>query len=221
VRACRQLLPPVLATTACVVVRTRGSGVESQKFDALVRRMEIGTSRRASVRVGLGAAMLSAVVGRDFGLFDEAAAGKRHRHKNKKPKKCKGSAPVKCGSGCCTSGYPLCCPDALTHDSLCFPSGAVCCPLDQGGGACPPKSTCCPSGSSAAYGGCATAGVSVCCDANHGGGSCPADASVCCLDAVSNNDNHGCCPNNSACCNVTADCAALPGTVCDSGCCVV
>src|SRR3954469_2018096 len=195
-----------------------GNAMESEKFDALIRRVHESASRRTMVGAGLGIAILS-VAGVDLGLFESAEAKKHHKHKKKKPKKCSSSAPIKCGSGCCTSEYPTCCPDALTHDSLCLPADATCCPLSQGGSGCPAGTTCCPAGVAAPFGSCATSNE-VCCDAAHGGGDCRT-GTFCCPSAVNHFDSGGCCDTGSLCCNVSADCAALPGTVCDFGCCVV
>ena len=96
--------------------------MESYKFDALVRSVQRGASRRGVLRAGIGTMLLSAALRFDVGLFD-AEAKKRKKHKKKKPQKCGSSAPIQCGSGCCISQFPNCCADAQSHDSLCFPGG--------------------------------------------------------------------------------------------------
>jgi hypothetical protein len=195
--------------------------VESEKFDELVRGAFADATRRGVVRVGIGALAASAIA--SLGLTSDDAEAKKKKKKKKKktttttppPPRCQGTTPVTCGDGCCPSQYPLCCAGANPTGGTCNPSGATCCPLESGGGACGgPFPKCCPATQGFPFGSCARTS-SNCCPPESNLDWCGTEFSKCCKE--------DCCFPDEPCCGPGGSCPA--GRTClsdeEGGCCVL
>jgi hypothetical protein len=202
--------------------------MESEKFDALIRKLNADESRRGVARAGLSAVASSVLV--SLGLHVDDAAAKKKKNKKKKNKGvaaaiCSGARPITCGSGCCPPNFPTCCQNFFFANSpdTCNPPGAVCCPTTGGftGGSCggalgDDHTKCCPATPLDPFGDCAEPGAT-CCNGTpaEGGGHCDPPDTKCCA-----ND---CCLPNQSCCGPAGPGQCPVGTTCDGGpgdCCV-
>jgi hypothetical protein len=199
--------------------------VESEKFDALIRKLHDDGSRRGAVRAGLGAlaaSVLAALGSREDDT--EAKGGKKKKKKKRKRNKgvataiCSGARPITCGSGCCPSNLPKCCQDFFFAGSpdTCNASNSNCCP--NGFGSCQGEfNKCCPPTTQRPFGTCTDA-LGTCCPSSLGGGSCDSDEPVCCIEDPADPFSGYCCNSGETCCQKDTDCDA--GEDCLGGCCV-
>jgi hypothetical protein len=175
------------------------------------------------------------------GTRDVRKNGFRKRYKGATRGACTCSAdfPIACGTGCCATNFPRCCPGnsflqppGKTPTGFCAPATTSCCPVDAGGGMCDtPNPQCCPPTYTNPRGYCAPVDATCCPGANVYRGTappglvarssfqgvCPAPFTKCCA-ASATNPNPGCCRPSQLCCGSDADC--LAGQVCNiNGCC--
>jgi hypothetical protein len=148
--------------------------MESERFDALARAIDLRAPRRAALRVfggGVAAHLLHP------GL-DNAEAKKKHKH-NKKRKTCK-SGTKKCGTTCVPAAD--CCANADCGKGATCLNGACGCPPGQRDcdGRCIQASDCCP----------ACSGGHICVN---GVCSCPAEMINCGIACVTGDQ---CCTNS-------------------------
>ena len=175
--------------------------MDDRSFDALVKAVAVGASRRAMLRglLGIGGASLGSVL-----LRDDVGAARRPTP-TPKPLQCPGiqrpvggvcscPAPLsKCGPDCCnddapagTAEYSECCDNACCFghcygEETCCPYPRAFCPGASGdadGECCPEGFLCCGAGTAGRY--CLAPGTNVCCDDS----DCPAVGTACgaCVD---------------------------------------
>lgn len=201
------------------------SARDSEEFDRIARVLGAPSARRRVVVSLIG------VLAASFGPISPVADARRRRRKKHRRatrpapvKTCTGVRSIVCGSGCCSTLYPLCCPDIMSvRGTVCAPANYQCCTLAEGGGACPPDlPKCCPPTPEHPYYTTCNAADVTCCPAGTSGGyrEVCSPGKACCPNAVSNVQNHGCCPALQPCCTIDSDCpGAHPCGV--DGCCEV
>jgi hypothetical protein len=217
-------LAPVLMIRVRLVIMAEEI-MDSDRFDALIRGIGEGASRRGVVRAGIGAMALTALVTLGLRIDDTEAKGRKKKKKKKRKKNkgvatatCSGARPITCGSGCCPPNLPKCCQDLFFAASpdTCNPNSLNCCP--NGLGSCGPEFTkCCPATAQDPNGACTNTG-GTCCPTALGGLPCDAPFSVCCLDDPADLESGYCCGTGETCCQKDPDCET--GEECDFGCCV-
>lgn len=136
----------------------RGPGMDDRRFDALVKSLAGGTSRRALLErmLGIGWAVVASEA---FRSSDAAAARRPKTTPTPAAIICPGSqvpcgnacccpngGDVKCGPDCCPAGIAECCDNACCYGT-CY-GEEVCCPSERDwcaatGECCPPGRRCC------------------------------------------------------------------------------
>jgi hypothetical protein len=169
--------------------------MDGQRFDAIVKSVGIGRSRRDAVQI-LGGGALALAVTR---LLPFGAAAKKRGKKKKHKKRCIPNwktCDLSGGKRCCT-GRDHCCLEysprgAPSGGPYCAGKNRQCCPPSAGGGDCSLGEICCPI--TQRYRGvndyCESIGGE-CCDDEVGGSCGPGLA--CCID-LSQSPEYTCCP---------------------------